>query len=94
MKIWWNKYSLWGETNLFLYQYLIIFPFYKFMSLLDFISHSDGAELHAQIPGHFIKRQEPVETENVKHQQRLQNTEAQRYWAHCVLYYMNRAFIL
>ncbi|XP_039898758.1 uncharacterized protein LOC120740428 [Simochromis diagramma] len=42
-------------------------------------SLSDSAELHAQIPGHFIKRQEPVETENVKHQQRLQNTEAQRF---------------
>lgn len=66
------------------------FSFYKFLSLLDFISRSDSAELHAQIPGDFIKRQEPVETENLKHQQRLQNTETQRYWAHYVLYFMNR----
>lgn len=82
----WNKL-----ISLSVFDYL---SFYRFMSLLDFISHSDSAELHAQIPGHFIKRQEPVETENVKHQQRLQNTEAQRYWAHYVLYFMNRTFIL
>lgn len=67
---------------------LLVFDYFsfflKFMSLFDFISRSHSAEPRAQITEDFIKRQEPVETENLKHQQRRQNTETQRYLAHYV----------
>ncbi|KAL3986632.1 KRAB domain-containing zinc finger protein [Sarotherodon galilaeus] len=47
------------------------------MKQIQSLSHS--AEPRAQIPEDFIKRQEPVKTENLKHQQRWQNTETQRF---------------